>query len=249
MAKTEAAGRLAIGAIGTGRAIRGALLLASLAAGPGVGVPAEAKPVRLLALGDSLTAGYGLAEKDSFPVRLQARLAADGIAAEIVNAGVSGDTTAGGLARLDWALADKPDVVLVELGANDMLRGIDPKTSYANLDRILARVETRGARPLLFGMLSVGNWGRDYQKQFDAIYPDLAAKYRIPLYPFFLDGVALKPDLIQADGLHPNAAGVAVLVDRIAPFVEKQLAAAPAAGAGADKPGPSDSSGGKGAAP
>src|SRR5580658_4229888 len=135
--------------------------------------PAAAQAgTRVLAFGDSLTAGFGLMPDQAFPVRLQARLAASGTAVEMTNAGVSGDTSAGGLARLDWALAEHPDVVLVELGANDALRGIDPKQTYANLDKILARIKASGAKVLLLGMLAPPNWGRDYEKEFDAIYPE-----------------------------------------------------------------------------
>lgn len=175
---------------------------------------------KILALGDSLTAGYGVRPSESLPVRLEVRLKADGIAAQIVNAGVSGDTTAGGLARLDWALQEKPQFALVELGANDALRGLDPKAAYKNLDGILARLKSAGVKTLLIGMKAPANWGQDYQKEFDAIYPALADKYRVPLYPFILDGVALDPKLTQPDGLHPNPAGVDEMVRRMAPAVE-----------------------------
>jgi acyl-CoA thioesterase I len=185
---------------------------------------------RVLAFGDSLTAGYGLPPGEAFPVRLQARLAADGYKVQIANGGVSGDTTAGGLARLDWALADKPDVVLVEFGANDMLRGIDPKVTFDNLDRIMARIAQSGAKMLLLGMKAASNWGPEYQNAFDAIYPTLAAKYHVPLYPFFLDGVATDATLNQADGLHPNPQGVARIVDRVSPYLERLLGRSEAAG-------------------
>jgi len=201
-----------------------AVVLAAL-----VAVPAMAKPVRIVALGDSLTAGYGLAQADAFPVRLEAALRADGIDAVVVNAGVSGDTSAGGLRRLDWALAPGPDgpadALIVELGANDGLRGLDPKATEANLDSILARARERGLRVLLTGMLAPPNLGRDYGAQFDAIYPRLAAKHGVLLYPFFLDGVAAIPSLNQADGIHPDAAGVAVIVGRMLPAVKRLLAA------------------------
>jgi acyl-CoA thioesterase-1 len=194
------------------------LLAALLAA-----APAGAASPRVLALGDSLTAGYGLPPGEAFPIRLQARLSEDGYAAQIANGGVSGDTSAGGLARLDWALADKPDAVLVEFGANDMLRGIDPKVTYDNLDKMLARLAQSGAKILLLGMKAASNWGREYQASFDAIFPALAEKYRVPLYPFFLDGVAADAALNQADGLHPNPRGVAIIVDRVAPYLERLL--------------------------
>ena len=194
-------------------------LAASLAAS------AEAASPRILVLGDSLTAGYGLPAGESFTVRLQAWLVAHGVTAEVVNASVSGDTSAGGLARLDWALAEPSDAVLVELGANDALRGIDPAVTYANLERILQRLTARKLKVLLLGMRAPANWGRDYQRQFDAIYPDLAKKYRVPLYPFFLDGVALQRDLNQADGLHPNARGVETIVKRVGPYVARLVGA------------------------
>ena len=156
-------------------------------------------------------------------MRLAARLKADGYNVEVANGGVSGDTTSGGLARLDWALAAHPDIVLLELGANDMLRGIDPKLAHSNLDAILARLTAAHVKVLLIGMKAPGNWGPDYRQAFDGIYPALAEKYHVPLYPFFLDGVALDEKLNQADGLHPNKAGVEVIVTRIAPAVEHML--------------------------
>jgi acyl-CoA thioesterase I len=184
---------------------------------------ARGATLRILMLGDSITAGYGLAPADALPARLEARLKADGFDASIVNAGVSGDTTAGGAARLDWVLADHPQFALVELGANDALRGLDPGEAAQNLDRILARLQTAQVKTLLIGMRAPGNWGRDYQRDFDAIYPRLAETYHVALYPFILDGVALDPALSQADGLHPNAKGVAVIVERLAPAVERLL--------------------------
>ena len=200
--------------------LRTVSLAALLALGVAVGAPGEAQAAtRILALGDSLTAGFGLSPQESFPVRLQAKLGAAGIDAQVVNIGVSGDTSAGGLARLDWALADHPDVVLVELGANDALRGIDPRLTYANLDKILTRLKAAGAKVMLLGMRAPPNWGRRYQAQFDAIFPDLATKHHVPLYPFFLDGVALDPTLNQSDGLHPTARGVDIITERIAPLV------------------------------
>jgi len=189
-------------------------------------------PVTLLAFGDSLTAGYDLAPEDTFPVRLEARLAADRLAVRVINGGFSGDTTAGGLGRIKWSLQDKPQYALVELGANDALRGIAPAVAEANLDKILARFRDAGVRVLLVGMQAPSNWGPDYKRQFDAIYPRLAKKYGVPLYPFFLDGVALDPSLTLGDGLHPNAAGVQVIVARIAPAVEKLLKTRPLRGSG-----------------
>ncbi len=174
-------------------------------------------------LGDSISAGFGLPPAEALPERLEARLKADGFDAEIVNAGVSGDTTAGGAARLDWVLGDHPQFALVELGANDALRGLDPAEAERNLDRILAGLAAAHVKVLLIGMRAPGNWGRDYQQAFDAIYPRLAKKYDVPLYPFILDGVALDPALNQADGLHPNARGVAIIVARLAPSIERLL--------------------------
>ena len=196
-------------------------MLGLLSAAPALA--AAAAPTKIVAFGDSLTAGYGLEPSEAFPVRLAARLQKDGYAVTIENAGVSGDTTSGGLARLDWAIGGRPDLVLLELGANDALRGIDPKLTRANLDAMLAKLAREHIKVLLIGMKAPRNWGPDYDEAFDAIYPDLAEKYGVPLYPFFLDGVALDAKLNQGDGLHPNAAGVAVIVAKIAPVVERLI--------------------------
>jgi acyl-CoA thioesterase-1 len=187
---------------------------------------AGAVPV-ILAFGDSLTAGLGLPQSEAFPAQLEARLAALGVKARVVNAGVSGDTTADGLARLDWALADKPGLVILELGANDMLRGIDPRVTRANLAAMVAKIRKSGAKVLLAGMRAAPNWGADYQKSFDRLYPELARQDRVALYPFFLDGVAMDPRLNQADGLHPTAAGVAIVARRIAPAVVRLIGERP----------------------
>jgi acyl-CoA thioesterase I len=200
--------------------IMAALCLAALATA--LGAVAGPAP-RILAFGDSLTAGLGLNPDAAFPARLEAVLQSDGIDARVINGGVSGETTAGGVARLDWALGDHPDLVILELGANDALRGIDPKLAYANLDKILARLTASGAKVLLTGMLAPPNWGRDYQQEFAAIFPTLADKYQVPLYPFFLDGVATDPSLNQPDGLHPNAQGAALIAAKVAPYVERLL--------------------------
>jgi acyl-CoA thioesterase-1 len=194
-------------------------------AGLAAAAPAAAKgPVHVLALGDSLTAGYGLPSDQAFPVRLQAALKARGIDAVVDNAGVSGDTTAGGLARLDWTLnGAKPRFAIVALGGNDGLRGLDPATTRANLDAILTKLRAAGVRVLLAGMLAPPNLGRDYGREFNAIFPELAAKHRVALYPFFLDGVAADPALNQADGIHPNAKGVDIIVQRILPDVTKLI--------------------------
>jgi acyl-CoA thioesterase I len=193
----------------------------------GAATPAAAHVPVILDFGDSLTAGLGLAPADAFPARLEARLHREGIAARVVNAGVSGDTTAGGLARLDWALADKPDLVILALGANDALRGIDPATVRGNLDNMIEKIQADGAKILLLGMVAPPNWGEEYKRDFDRLYPELAGARHVPLYPFFLEGVAMNPELNQPDGIHPNAQGVAVLVDRIAPFVAGLLGSAP----------------------
>jgi acyl-CoA thioesterase I len=195
-----------------------------LALGLIIGItPAMARTPVILDFGDSLTAGYGLPVGQAFPARLEAWLRQRGIEARVMNAGVSGDTTAGGLARLDWALAEKPDLVILALGANDALRGIDPPTVRDNLDQIIGKIQASGARVLLLGMLAPPNWGEEYKHSFDRIFPDLAQTHHLPLYPFFLEGVAMKPELNQPDGLHPNERGVAVLVERIAPVVADLL--------------------------
>ena len=188
--------------------------------------------VRIVAFGDSLTAGYGLPTEAAFPERLQAWLRSHGLDAEVVNAGVSGDTTAGGLARLDWTLAQPADAVLLEFGANDELRGLDPKAAFDNLDQILTRIEARKLKVLLLGMKGLSNWGATYTDEFDSIYPRRAEKHHLPLYPFFLDGVALDPALNQADGLHPNAAGVELIVQRVGPYVLRLFGTAPGGGTG-----------------
>lgn len=184
---------------------------------------AEQKSLRVLFLGDSIAAGYGLAAEDSLPTRLEAALRQAGFAVEMINGGVSGDTTAGGLARLDWMLAEKPDRVILELGGNDALRGTDPKETYANLDRILSRLDRLGIKTLLVGMKAPRNLGADYDREFDAIFPRLAAAHHCALYPFLLEGVAVDPALNQGDGLHPNQAGIAVIVAHMLPSVEALL--------------------------
>ena len=181
------------------------------------------RPVMIVALGDSLAAGYGLAADEAFPVKLQRALAAKGLATDIANAGVSGDTTSGGLARLDWSVPDGTDAVILELGANDALRGLDPKVTRGALDAMLRRLSNRHIPVLLCGMLAPRNMGPEYGRAFDAIYPDLAKAYGAILYPFFLDGVATEPKLNQRDGLHPTAAGVDVIVAKILPTVERLL--------------------------
>jgi acyl-CoA thioesterase-1 len=182
-----------------------------------------AEPVRILALGDSLTAGYGVAAGDAFPVQLERALKAQGYDVALLNAGVSGDTSAGGRARLDWALADKPQVAIVELGANDGLRGLDPKLTEQNLDAILARLTAANIRVLLTGMRAPPNYGADFSASFATMFPRLAERHHVAFYPFFLEGVARDPRYTQPDGLHPNADGVAEIVRRILPSVKAVL--------------------------
>jgi acyl-CoA thioesterase I len=177
-------------------------------------------PVKIVAFGDSLTAGLGLPVSQGFAPRLQAALAANGYAAEIANAGVSGNTATDGLARLDWSVPNGTEAVILELGANDMLRALSPQVTREALTTILRRLSERHIRVLLCGIRAAPNLGSDYAKSFEGIFPDLAAAFGVPLYPFFLDGVAADPKLLQPDGLHPNAAGVNVIVARILPSVE-----------------------------
>lgn len=190
--------------------------------------PAAASPAKplILAFGDSLTAGYQLPVTQGFTAQLEAALRAKGVDATVHNAGVSGDTSSGGRARLDWVLAGlhaTPDLVILELGANDMLRGIDPAVVRANLDAMLADLQRRQVRVLLAGMLAAPNLGAPYAKAFNPIYPQLAARYRVPLYPFFLNGVTLHPDLQLPDRLHPTAKGVGAMVRAILPTVLRAL--------------------------
>jgi acyl-CoA thioesterase-1 len=197
-------------------------VLLALVAGARLGADA-AEPQRLLVLGDSLTAGYGLPSEQGFTAKLGAALIAAGRDVTVVDGGVSGDTSAGGLARLDWSLADKPDFAIVELGANDGLRGLDPAAMESNLDAILTKLGERHIPVLLAGMYAPRNLGSDYDKQFDAVFPALAAKHGVLLYAFFLDGVATDPALNQGDGMHPNERGVDVIVAKIMPYVTRLL--------------------------
>ena len=185
--------------------------------------PASADPVNIVGLGDSLMAGYELGPGKTFADKLQAALKKDGYDVTVTNAGVSGDTTSDGLARLDWSVPDGTDLVMLELGSNDMLRGIDPALTKKNLEAMIERLKERKIKIVLFGMKAAPNLGQDYQDAFDAIYPDLAAKYSLPLYPFFLDGVVGHPGLQLKDGMHPNAKGVDRIVSGALPVVEKAL--------------------------
>ncbi|WFU29099.1 arylesterase [Bradyrhizobium sp. CB1717] len=178
------------------------------------------KPVKLVVLGDSLSAGLGLPAQEAFPQKLQKALQAKGIAVDMTNAGVSGDTTSGGRDRLDWSVPDGTDGVIVELGANDALRGIDPALTRTALTDIVQRLKARKIPVMLCGMLAPPNYGADYAARFNSIYPDLAKQFGVPLYPFFLEGVAADAKLNQADGIHPTAAGVDIIVGNIMPTVE-----------------------------
>ena len=188
------------------------------------GLKADDRPVKIVALGDSLTAGYGLPVESAFPTKLAEALKAKGIAATITNAGVSGDTVSGGLGRLDWSVPDGTEAVILELGANDAMRGLDPKATKTALDEILRKLADRHIAVLLTGMRAPRNLGPDFVRDFDPIFPALASTHTVVFYPFFLDGVAGDPKLNQADGLHPNAAGVDVIVARILPQVEELIA-------------------------
>ncbi|MCV9938170.1 arylesterase [Boseaceae bacterium BT-24-1] len=184
---------------------------------------AQTKPFKLVALGDSLTAGYNLPGSAAFPTVLEKMLRDKGISVEIANAGVSGDTSQGGLERLDWSVPDGTDGVILELGANDALRGVDPALTERSLDAIVTRLKARGILVLLAGMYAPRSNGPDYVARFDAIYPKLAEKHGLVLYPFFLDGIAGDRVLNQPDMLHPKAEGVRVIAQRILPTVERFL--------------------------
>jgi acyl-CoA thioesterase I len=197
--------------------------LCLMAAGPALAqTPAAnaAKPIKMVVLGDSLSAGLGLSAPAAFPQRLQKSLKDKGIAVDMINAGVSGDTSSGGRDRLDWSVPEGTEAVILELGANDALRGIDPAVTRAALSDILTRLKARGVAVLLCGMLAPPNYGADYSARFNAIYPDLAKSFGVPLYPFFLEGVATDAHLNQADGMHPTAEGVDVIVRNILPIVQ-----------------------------
>jgi acyl-CoA thioesterase-1 len=202
-----------------GARLKGAVVvLALLLAGE-----AHAAACRIAVLGDSLTAAYGLDVADGFPVRLEQALRAQGYDCAVLDAGVSGDTTAGGLARLDWMLADQPSHVIVELGGNDGLRALPPEQMEQNLDGIIKHLKDDGIAVLLTGMLAPPNLGREYGAAFEAVFPALAEKHDVPLYPFFLDGVAGDALLNQGDGIHPTAEGVAIIVKNILPTVTDWL--------------------------
>ena len=201
------------------------LLLAPAAAVAQTTAARETRPVKMVVLGDSLSAGLGLSAPAAFPARLQKALQSKGIAVDMVNAGVSGDTSSGGRDRLDWSVPEGTQAVIVELGANDALRGVDPKVTRSALTDILTRLKARGIAVLLCGMYAPPNYGADYSASFNAIYPDIAKQFGVPLYPFFLEGVATEAKLNQADGIHPTAEGVDTIVRNILPAVEAFLGA------------------------
>jgi acyl-CoA thioesterase-1 len=185
--------------------------------------PVFAQPVKMAVLGDSLSAGLGLSGPAAFPARLQKALKDKGIEVDMINAGVSGDTSSGGRDRLDWSIPAGTEAVIVELGANDALRGTDPAVTRAALSDIVSRLKARKIAVMLCGMLAPPNYGSDYAGKFNTIYPDLAKKFDVPLYPFFLDGVAADPKLNQADGIHPTAEGVDIIVTKMLPTVQAFL--------------------------
>jgi acyl-CoA thioesterase I len=204
-------------------AIFAAGVTALVPTGPAFAADARSKPIKIVAFGDSLTAGFLLTSSQAFPAQLQKAITDKGHLVEIINAGVSGDTTSGGLERLDWSIPDGTDAVILELGANDALRGIAPEVARKNLDAMLAKLKARNIDVLLAGMAAPENWGKDYSDDFNKIYRDLSAQYGCLFYPFFLDGVALKPELNLSDGLHPTGKGIAVIVERMMPMVEQLL--------------------------
>jgi acyl-CoA thioesterase-1 len=199
------------------------LALMTIATTPSSQAQPAAKPVKLVVLGDSLSAGLGLPAQEAFPAKLQKALQAKGIDVDMINAGVSGDTSSGGRDRLDWSVAEGTEGVIVELGANDALRGIDPDLTRSALTDIVAKLKARKIPVMLCGMMAPPNYGADYAARFNSIYPDLAKQFDVPLYPFFLDGVAADAKLNQADGIHPTAAGVDIIVNNMMPTVEAFL--------------------------
>lgn len=211
------------GSYGNGKMVIKPMRMALAAIFLAFAAPAKADPYQIVGFGDSLMAGYGLQNGESFTDKLQAALKAKGHDVVISNAGVSGDTSSGGLSRLDWSIPDGTNLVILELGANDMLRGIDPALTEKNLDTMLANLKKRGIPVMLAGMRAAPNLGPDYQAKFDAIYPRLAEKYGVTLYPFFVDGIVADKTYLLEDGMHPNAAGIDRMVERILPTVEKVI--------------------------
>jgi acyl-CoA thioesterase-1 len=203
--------------------VLGLALMAAGTASAQTPATVPAKPIKMVVLGDSLSAGLGLPASAAFPARLQKALKSKGIEVDMINAGVSGDTTSGGRDRLDWSVPAGTDAVIVELGANDALRGVDPKVTRSALTDILTRLKARGIAVLLCGMYAPPNYGSDYSARFNAIYPELAKSFGVPLYPFFLEGVATEAKLNQADGMHPTEQGVDTIVQNILPTVQAFL--------------------------
>ena len=203
------------------------LIAAGVATGAG---PSAAETYRIVAFGDSLMAGYQLAPGESFPEKLEAALKARGHDVVIANAGVSGDTSSGGLSRLDWSVPDDTDLVILGLGANDMLRGVSPEITAKNIEEMIVRLQERKIDILLAGMLAAPNLGPDYANAFNSIYPRLAEQYDLAFYPFLLEGVATQRDLLLEDGMHPNAAGIDRMVQGVLPLVERKLSAAKSRG-------------------
>ena len=199
------------------------LIVAMMTVGPAFAQNLTTKPVKMVVLGDSLSAGLGLSASAAFPARLQKALDARGVRVDMINAGVSGDTASGGRDRIDWSVPDGTEAVILELGANDALRGTDPAVTRTALTDILTRLKARNIAVLLCGMVAPPNYGREYSTRFNAIYPELARSLGVTLYPFFLQGVAANASLNQADGLHPTAEGVDVIVNNILPSVEAFL--------------------------
>lgn len=202
------------------------LILAFLMTGQAfaqIPVAPATKPVKIVAFGDSLTAGLGLPADRAFPARLQKALESKGIKVDMINAGVSGDTTSGGRDRLDWSVPEGTEAIILELGANDGMRGTDPAVTRAALSDILTRLRARKIAVFLCGMLAPPNYGADYAARFNAIYPELAKEFGVPLYPFFLDGVAADARFNQKDGIHPTAEGVDLIVKNMLPAVEAFL--------------------------
>jgi acyl-CoA thioesterase-1 len=199
------------------------LMLGLMTVSPAFAGGDPVKPIKMVVLGDSLSAGLGLAGNEAFPAKLQKALKDKDIPVDMSNAGVSGDTSSGGRDRLDWSVPDGTEAVIVELGANDALRGVDPAVTRTALTEIVTRLKARGIAVMLCGMLAPPNYGTDYAARFNGIYPDLAKQFGVPLYPFFLDGVAADAKLNQADGLHPTAAGVDIIVANMLPTVEAFL--------------------------
>jgi acyl-CoA thioesterase-1 len=203
--------------------VLGVALTLAVSAGAQTRAAVGTKPIKMVVLGDSLSAGLGLPAAAAFPARLQKSLETNGITVDVINAGVSGDTSSGGRDRLDWSVPDGTTAVILELGANDALRGTDPAVTRSALSDILTRLKSRGIAVLLCGMMAPPNYGSAYAARFDAIYPDLAKSFAVPLYPFFLEGVAADAKLNQADGIHPTAEGVDVIVNNIMPTVKAFL--------------------------